>query len=297
MSQLYLQERRILSGDSEELKEAQRITQAFIAIPASELFILAVALFFMVQLMDSARSPRMFLLSAVAVAVVCCIVYAVAVASCPSHDSYGTYLYLAIAAQHPSGALAALTQVIRIAVSVETQVYFGVLRIGAHQGWIHVGIFGMWVPICAVFGWIPNLVYAATNLLIWWNFTINLGKLINGDNAAPHRRRLIAIRDNAAQHLRRLPFVARIFLAWMPQGIRFLEFPLLGISAQVAWMYMLLGPFWLVCVPLSWLVCDPLIWKLKYYLRYTFPWMLLWEDNGIEIFRTALRIYIQAERQ
>jgi membrane associated rhomboid family serine protease len=88
---------------------------------------------------------------------VCIVIAAVAVASCPSHDSFE--IYLASAAQHPSGylgGLAALAERIILAVSVETHAYI-LLRIGAHKGRHFVGIFGMWVPLPLLAFKVPRL--------------------------------------------------------------------------------------------------------------------------------------------
>ena len=87
----------------------------------------------------------------------CVVIAAVAVASCPSHDSFE--IYLASAAQHPSGylgGLAALAERIILAVSVETHAYI-LLRIGAHKGRHFVGIFGMWVPLPLLAFKVPRL--------------------------------------------------------------------------------------------------------------------------------------------
>ena len=74
-------------------------------------------------------------------------VIAVAVALCPSHDSFEAYL--AAAADHPSGflgGLSALAERLRIAVAADTHSYL-VCRTGSHRGRRFVGAFGTWVPL------------------------------------------------------------------------------------------------------------------------------------------------------
>ena len=65
-----------------------------------------------------------------------------AVASCPSHDSFATYL--AAMAQHPSGLLGGISSIFesaRIAVGAESSSWL-VLRVAKYRGALYVGAFG-----------------------------------------------------------------------------------------------------------------------------------------------------------
>jgi membrane associated rhomboid family serine protease len=79
---------------------------------------------------------------------------AVALATCPSHDSFEAFL--ARAAAHPSGflgSLSAIAERVRIAVGAESRSWL-ILRTGTHRGKRFLGAFGTWT-------WIPSFPQAS----------------------------------------------------------------------------------------------------------------------------------------
>ena len=69
-----------------------------------------------------------------------------AVATCPTHESFASYL--AAMAAHPSGllsGLSALVESVHIAVAA-TSSWWLLLRVGRFRGQLYLGLFGTWVP-------------------------------------------------------------------------------------------------------------------------------------------------------
>jgi len=77
----------------------------------------------------------------------CVGIIGVALALCPSHDSFEAYL--AKAAEHPSGflgSLSAIAERLSISVMAETRSLL-IMRTGSHRKRQFIGAFGTWVPV------------------------------------------------------------------------------------------------------------------------------------------------------
>ena len=107
--------------------------------------------------------------------VVAVAIGAIAVATCPSHDSFEAYL--ATASQHPAAWLGGVLEKLRISVAAETKSYL-ILRSGIFRGRRFVGAFHTWwrLPsLPSVSLGLPSLTGGRLSSLV-----------CNADGAAPH---------------------------------------------------------------------------------------------------------------